>query len=229
MAKSCNQKSKILYLERLFMESSAEKPLSMQTILSFLEEKEIKAERKSIYDDMETLRSFGMNIQYRRGKQGGYYMASCDMPKLPQMQQKEDLIPEGVKQKEDQMPEGEMDIEEPAVIPEEVQVCEKTPVQEKKPLSFLIENPKQGGKQVKLLFSKSVREDVIKILGTEVNYKGKGENGFSVAIQVEESAQFYGWLASFGKNVHILKPKKAAIAYREYLKSIIKDYKGIEK
>lgn len=206
MAKSCNQKSKILYLERLFLESSSENPLSMQAILNYLEEKEIKAERKSIYDDMETLRSFGMNIQYRRGKQGGYYMASCDMTGLPQMKQKED--------------------------------CENTPVQEKKDaavqaerktLSFLAEDPKQEGRQVKLLFSKSVREDVVKILGTEVNYKEKGENGFSAVIQVEENAQFYGWLASFGKNVHILKPKKAAIAYREYLKSIIKDYKGIEK
>ena len=214
MAKSCNQKSKILYLERLFMETSAANPLSMQAILTFLEEKEIKAERKSIYDDMETLRSFGMNIQYRRGKQGGYYMVSCDMAELPQIKQKDNLIPEGAKQeKEIQASENEI---------------EKKESEDMKPLSFLVKNPKQEGRQVKLLFSKSVREDVVKILGTEVNYKEKGD-GFSAAIQVEENAQFYGWLASFGKNVHILKPKKAAIAYREYLKNIIKDYKGIEK
>ena len=28
---------------------------------------------------------------------------------------------------------------------------------------------------------------------------------------------------------HILKPKKAAVAYRDYLKNIAKDYKGIDK
>ena len=32
-----------------------------------------------------------------------------------------------------------------------------------------------------------------------------------------------------GKDVHILKPKKAAVAYRDYLKNIAKDYKGIDK
>ena len=38
-----------------------------------MEEQGIRAERKSIYDDMETLRDFGMDIHYRRGREGGYY------------------------------------------------------------------------------------------------------------------------------------------------------------
>ena len=42
----------------------AGKPITMQEILSTLEEHGIRAERKSIYDDMETLREFGMEIQY---------------------------------------------------------------------------------------------------------------------------------------------------------------------
>ena len=56
MAKSCNQKSKILYLEKMLNESAGGKPITMQEILSTLEEHGIRAERKSIYDDMETLR-----------------------------------------------------------------------------------------------------------------------------------------------------------------------------
>ena len=36
-------------------------------------------------------------------------------------------------------------------------------------------------------------------------------------------------MAMMGKDVHILKPKKAAVAYRDYLKNIAKDYKGIDK
>ena len=46
MAKSCNQKGKILYLERMLSETTSEKPVSMQEILTKLEERGIRAERK---------------------------------------------------------------------------------------------------------------------------------------------------------------------------------------
>ena len=56
MAKSCNQKGKILYLQKMLSETTSQKPVTMQEILAKLEEQGIRAERKSIYDDMETLR-----------------------------------------------------------------------------------------------------------------------------------------------------------------------------
>ena len=65
MAKSCNQKGKILYLQKMLSETTSQKPVTMQEILAKLEEQGIRAERKSIYDDMETLRDFGMDIHYR--------------------------------------------------------------------------------------------------------------------------------------------------------------------
>ena len=52
---------------------AGQNPVTMQEILAKLEEQGIRAERKSIYDDMETLRDFGMDIHYRRGREGGYY------------------------------------------------------------------------------------------------------------------------------------------------------------
>ena len=39
--------------------------------------------------------------------------------------------------------------------------------------------------------------------------------------------KFYGWLAMMGKDVHILKPKKTAASYRDYLKTLAKEYKGV--
>ena len=84
MAKSCNQKSKILYLEKMLNESAGGKPITMQEILSTLEEHGIRAERKSIYDDMETLREFGMEIQYKRGREGGYYLERSADPEIQQ-------------------------------------------------------------------------------------------------------------------------------------------------
>lgn len=39
--------------------------------------------------------------------------------------------------------------------------------------------------------------------------------------------KFYGWLTGMGGSVRILKPKKSVAAYRDYLKSLAKDYKGL--
>ena len=80
MAKSENQKLKILYLLEMLKEHSDEDHvLSMQDILAKLDEKGIKAERKSIYTDIDSLNTYGYDILYKKGKaDSGYYMASRD-------------------------------------------------------------------------------------------------------------------------------------------------------
>ena len=80
MAKSENQKLKILYLlEMLWEETDEEHPLSTKRIIEKLEKKDIKAERKSIYADIEALQDFGFDIILKSGRgDGGYYLASRD-------------------------------------------------------------------------------------------------------------------------------------------------------
>ena len=65
MAKSNNQKAKILYLEKMLRETGEHRVISMQKILENLEKQGIRAERKSIYDDVEVLRSFGIILPVR--------------------------------------------------------------------------------------------------------------------------------------------------------------------
>ena len=48
-----------------------------------------------------------------------------------------------------------------------------------------------------------------------------------VTAQLPENSKFYGWLTGMGGDVRILKPKKSALAYRDYLKSLAKEYKGL--
>ncbi len=63
MAKGQNQKLKLLYLINIFNEKTDEEhSITMPEILSSLEAYGINAERKSIYDDIETLRGFGLDI-----------------------------------------------------------------------------------------------------------------------------------------------------------------------
>lgn len=85
MAKSANQKMKLLYLMRMLEEESDEQhPLTMSYILARLEAMGVEAERKSIYDDLDTLRFFGMDIIKQTAKPQGYFLASreFEMPEL---------------------------------------------------------------------------------------------------------------------------------------------------
>lgn len=75
MAKSRNQKAKILVLEHLLEETGENRAVTMQEILEKLTECGVNAERKSIYDDLDALREFGLDIKYKRGRPGGYYLA----------------------------------------------------------------------------------------------------------------------------------------------------------
>ena len=79
MAKSPNQKQKLLYMMKFFLEKSDEQhPVTVAQIIDYLAANDISAERKSIYDDIETLRSFGMDIEVIRGKSTGYYVGERD-------------------------------------------------------------------------------------------------------------------------------------------------------
>lgn len=85
MPKSPNQKLKLLYIMRLLLEKSDEQhPVSVSEIISHLEANSISAERKSIYTDIESLIYFGLDINQRRGKNGGYYLASREF-ELPEL------------------------------------------------------------------------------------------------------------------------------------------------
>lgn len=78
MARSSNQKQKILYIEKMFREESDElHALTVAGIQEKLERLGITAERKALYSDIETLRDIlGMDIC--SDKNGTYYLASRD-------------------------------------------------------------------------------------------------------------------------------------------------------
>lgn len=86
MAKSSNQKLKLLYLMKIMLEKTDEEHgLTTQQIIESLAAYGINAERKSVYDDIEALRCFGIDIiQSRNGRNTDYRVVSRDfeMPEL---------------------------------------------------------------------------------------------------------------------------------------------------
>lgn len=78
MAKGSNQKLKILYLMKIFLEKTDElHSITMPEIIASLKAYDIPAERKSLYDDMEALRTYGLDIVgEQRGKTYYYHVVS---------------------------------------------------------------------------------------------------------------------------------------------------------
>ena len=86
MARSSFQKLKLLHVRNYLLQNSDEEhPVTVHQMIQYLASNGIAAERKSIYDDIEALRTFGMDIEEcKRGRVFGYYVASrtFELPEL---------------------------------------------------------------------------------------------------------------------------------------------------
>ena len=71
----------------------------------------------------------------------------------------------------------------------------------------------------------SRKTEVMNTLGEFAQSREKEDNTFVAIVQVKDNEKFFGWLAGMGRDVVIAKPKKVVQAYRDYLKSILKEYK----
>ena len=77
MPKQEGQKSKLLALLRIFETQTDENHLlNVPQLVGLLEQQGILCERKSVYSDIDALNALGYEIWLRRGRGGGYYMAS---------------------------------------------------------------------------------------------------------------------------------------------------------
>lgn len=86
MAKGRNQKLKLLYLMRIFLEKTDENhSISMSEIISSLEAYDVTAERKSIYDDIECLRTYGIDIIGENNEKGYKYYVGSRLFELPEL------------------------------------------------------------------------------------------------------------------------------------------------
>lgn len=232
MAKSHNQKAKILYLEQMLHETGENRVVTMQEILTKLMEYGIRAERKSIYDDIEALRDFGMDVRYRRGRPGGYYLAGQNAVLVQEESTKpEDKILSDTVET-DGMPEPAAE-EMSENSSEDSSISECSREEEDKPKEvipgwqFAKGIPSQNKKTMKLLCYNAKEQQVRAYFGDSAEYKKKELGYITVTAPLLTGPEFYGWLTAMGKDVHIVKPRKTAAAYRDYLKALAKEYKGI--
>ncbi|MCL2365537.1 MAG: WYL domain-containing protein [Oscillospiraceae bacterium] len=92
MPKSANQKLKLLYLMKMLLnETDEQHVLTVQELIAKLSMIGISAERKTIYDDIEALRQFGLDIVMVKSKSYGYYIAGRDF-ELPELKLLADAV-----------------------------------------------------------------------------------------------------------------------------------------
>jgi predicted DNA-binding transcriptional regulator YafY len=85
MPRTQSQKLKLRYVERILFERTDEKNvITAPEIEALLAEQGIDASRKSIYADIEALKHFGLDVVYRGGKGGGYFVGKRDF-ELPEL------------------------------------------------------------------------------------------------------------------------------------------------
>ena len=85
MAKSSKQKMKLLCLCRMLLQKSDEDhPITIPEMIEELNRCGITAERKSIYDDLEALKTFGLDVQSRKGHSPGWFIGVRDF-ELPEL------------------------------------------------------------------------------------------------------------------------------------------------
>ena len=85
MAKSSNQKTKLLRLYQILLtQTDEDHPIAVTQIIEELARYDIRAERKSIYDDLESLRQCGLDVQCRKGRASGWFVGDRDF-ELPEV------------------------------------------------------------------------------------------------------------------------------------------------
>lgn len=77
MAKSVTNKLRTLYImDMLLQKSDEDHRVSTKAMIEMLKSNGINADRKTLYDDIETLKIWGMDILYSKEKPAGYYVGS---------------------------------------------------------------------------------------------------------------------------------------------------------
>lgn len=208
MANVSEKKKKLFYLlEILHEKTDADHALTLPEILQELESRGISAERKSIYDDLETLKSLGFQIETLKNKNFKYYIEKRKIPfedisLLCSAAQHADFISE----------------QKLAELTDELSLlCSRWQAEK------LTEPQCSRGEPVKVEFSEEICDAVIKRFGKYIEISACGDS-LSAVVQTEVNDELFSWLFALGSDIKLVSPEKAVKAFRCRLNDVSKLY-----
>ncbi len=210
------KKKKLLYLARILLEKTDEEhTLTLPELLRELDDLGISAERKSIYDDIETLRNAGMKIATKKEKTFQYFIGGRCFSF-----EEIHLLADAV------LTFPSISTEEKKGLLEKLgALCSVYQAEELLRQIPSLE-PAKRGEKITLEFSASLLDTVQERFGAEISTEPIGKNKLKAVFRTEVGPQLFTWLFSQGTNVRLTAPKKLAEQYREKAKSVAKLYKN---
>ena len=212
------KKLKLLYLARLLWErTDGQHAVTLSQMMEELEAKGISAERKSLYDDLETLRRFGFDIRTRKGRTFEYYLAE-----RPFSEKDLRCLVDAVRSDSElsKRRSGEL-VKKLVGLGSQYQGEELLRVLVSKDLEA---NP--AGEKLTLEFSQELLSQVEKRFGKLSNVESLRGGRMRVQVIGAVDSSLFSWLFEMGLDMRLTSPKKVAEQFRERAKSLAKAYKS---
>ena len=231
MAKQSNQKAKLLYLQKfLTEETDAQHGITIAGLVDRLAEAGIAAERKSLYDDIEVLRAFGLQIETVRGRANSYKLTG-------RVLQAQDVVKTGLALKAAGVEGAEAIIDSlcgllskydaesvknelaAAVMPQQDNAT-GTEAQEV-PAEVL---PETVPEAIELKCAADLQDAVLAYLGASAKIVKVKSSGVVIKAKTVVNEDFYAQLIKWG-SVKLSEPSERRKEFKKYCKKIISQYK----
>lgn len=218
MAHISEKKRKLLYLLQILLEKTdSQHALTLPELLQELEQRGISAERKSIYDDIETLRSMGVEIKTCKNRSFQYFIENRRFS-LGELQ----LLAKAARSARFISSQQASELTEKLGT-----LCSVYQAKELFPQG----EPQKAGKErveekVTLEFSTAWLPAVTERFGPNLKTEQAGKNRLRAVLRTETGSEFFAWLFSQGTEVRLVSPKRLAEQFRERAKALAKLYKS---
>lgn len=225
MAKQSNQKAKLLYLQKFLMEETdAQHGITIAGLVDRLAEAGIAAERKSLYDDIEVLRAFGMQIETVRGRANSYKLTGCVLPA-------QDVIKTGLALKAAGTEGAEAIIEslcgllskyDAESVKNELAAAAVMPQQDNCPGAAV---QAENAENIELKCNAELKDAVLAYFGAQAQVVKTKSSGVVISAQANCNEDFYVQLIKWGSGVKLTSPAERRKEFVKYCKKIISQYK----
>ena len=239
MPKQEGQKSKLLALLRIFETQTDENHLlNVPQLVGLLEQQGILCERKSVYSDIDALNALGYDIQLRRGRGGGYFLASrtfdlAELKLLVDAVQASRVVSSATSRRLIRKLEKLCSNYEGSQLQRQVYV-DGRPKTDSRSLLYSIDALHEAintGRMVEFHYKKVGRPEKRVISPWQMAWENgcyylpeeDGPFHFDVPICISEP--FYGWVAGFGGKVEVLAPEDVRTGIRALAEQLAEEHR----
>lgn len=228
MAKSSNQKLKLIYLMKILLEKTDEThSITMSEIIDSLDAYNISAERKSLYNDIENLRVYGLDIIGEQQDRTFSYHVGNRQFELAELKLLVDSIQSAkfiTAKKSNELIkkiEGFASKYEASQLDRQVFKSLDMAAYLRRMFGMYDGKPER----VRIECDNSCAGMIIDRFGKDVSMIKLDDKKFAINVEVAVSRQFFAWLMSLGKGVTLTGPDYVVSMMKEEIDRLVEQYR----